>query len=70
MKRAIGKYKNKNKFKKIKYIFSNCFLLIVIFTINIIMLRFKTILNKEPVTKCTFSDPNNGFKNFPINKSK
>ena len=34
------------------------------------MLKFKIILNKEPAIKCTFSDPNNGFKNFPINKSK
>ena len=34
------------------------------------MLKFKIILNKEPVIKCTGSDPNNGFKNFPINKSK
>ena len=39
----------KNKFKKIKYFFFNCFRLIVKLTINITMLRFKIILNKEPV---------------------
>ena len=70
IKRAIGKYKYKNKFKKIKYFFFNCFLLIVKLIINITMLKFKIILNNEPVINCSFSDPNNGFKNFPINKSK
>lgn len=42
----------------------------VILTINITILKFKIILNKEPVIKCTGSDPKNGFKNFAINKSK
>ena len=64
MKIAIGKYKNKNKFKKIKYFFSNCFLLIVTLTINITILKVKIILNKEPVIKCSCLDPSNGFKKF------
>tara|TARA_B100000282_G_C31396226_1_gene338002 strand:- start:297 stop:440 length:144 start_codon:yes stop_codon:yes gene_type:complete len=45
----MGKYKNKNEFKKIKKKVCICLLFIKALKININMLIFKTTLNKDPV---------------------
>ena len=68
--RAMGKYINSNKFKKIKYFLGSCLLLTIRLKVNIIMLIFKTILKNEPDIIWSLSVQNNGFRNFPIIKSK
>ena len=67
---AKGKYINSNKFKKIKYFLGSCLLLIKRLKVNIIMLIFKTILKNEPDIIWSLSVPKNGFRNFPIIRSK
>ena len=64
-----GTYKNNMEFKKIKKNLCNCFLFIKRLTIKIKILKFKTILNKDPAMICIWLNPKSGFKVFPINKS-